>query len=575
MNPFPTPFPVLESLESRLAPAGIVALTVTNGVLTITGDVQSNEMQIIDAGGGMWTISGTVDDVANTGSATMFTLNGGAASASVLLATPTTVRANFGTGDDVMQMTDIDVAGSLTVDMGIGNDEVDLTSTSLLSTVTVKMGAGADYFTAGGDLVFGKSVSVDLGTGANTFDLNATTLDANGSITAVAGGTAVESQAFLFAAGTGEVAGSVTLRTSTASPTTFEIGDLAGDDLQINGAMTLQAGSGADSVTLRENLYVHTSLNIKLSNGNNSVTSADLDTLDVGSLVYTGGTGNDEMTLNGNTLDVYGKLSFTAGAGTNILDLNPATSLTIGGALTYSGGTGTDSLYIDGPDAYIGGIVKFTGSSGSNYLAFNAVVGDIGGVSYSGGSGSDIVDLGEYDGLTTLLSIYGNVGISASTGSADVQLRNVDVHGALTISSNVGVGGIDTTQILETVVGGVTTLNVVGRADADVVVRDSIFDRSVVVSTGGGDDYVAFDTDTDVSTIYSSFYGAVRINLGDGNDIFAAGATPIQDTVGNDFYSSVYVNGGYGYDRVYFLDSETYNNGFNGPVPWVYAEEYA
>ncbi|HYF36655.1 MAG TPA: hypothetical protein VD994_15270, partial [Prosthecobacter sp.] len=147
------------------------------------------------------------------------------------------------------------------------------------------------------------------------------------------------------------------------------------------------------------------------------------------------------------------------------------------------------------------------------------------------------------------------------------------VMGNLNVGTSVAFGGIDTVQILDSDVYGSTTLNLLGTADTDVVIRDSIFDRAVTVATGGGDDYVAFDTDTAVSSIYSEFYGPVRVILGAGNDIFAAGSNPAVDTVGNNFYSYVDVYGGTGYDRSYFIHY-AYNNGFDGPLPWTDTEEY-
>ena len=157
-------------------------------------------------------------------------------------------------------------------------------------------------------------------------------------------------------------------------------------------------------------------------------------------------------------------------------------------------------------------------------------------------------------------------------------LQSVGIEGTSSygvgISTAVVLGGIDTVQLLDSDFRGNVGINLTGSAHSDVEVRDGIFDRAVTISTGGGDDYVAFDTDTEVSSIYSVFDGYVRINLGAGNDIFAAGSNPAVDTVGNDFNSYVDVNGGTGYDEAYFMHWQ-YNNGFNGPLPWTYSvEEY-
>jgi hypothetical protein len=579
----------LEALEARLAPAGLVALSISGGVLTITGDTLANDMQIADAGGGNWAISAT------PGGTTMFSLNGGAASPAAVISAQNSIRASMGAGDDQLDLLGLQLSGGLTLngndghdsfllsaltvggavslDTGNGNDSVDFTSSQFFNTVSVRMGAGQDYLTAGGNLSFGRGLTADLGTGSNTFDVNATSLQATGAINVVAGGTSVDTQAFLLAAASAQINGSVSLRTSTASATDFQIGAVAGDDIRITGGLTLQSGSGNDNVSLTQKLQVGGTLNVQLGNGANQVVTTDLDSLRAGHFTYGGGSGTDSVTLAGNTIEVTGAVRFTGGAGSNLLDLNPATSLRIGSSLGYAGGMHDDALYIDGPDAAIGGGVSFNGANGSNYLGFNAVLGSAGGISYSGGSGTDVIDLGEFDGATDLLTIRGSVTIGAGAGSADIMIRDAIVMGNLSVNTSVAFGGIDTVQILDSDVYGTTSIYLAGWADSDVVVRDSIFDRAVSISTGGGDDYVAFDTDTAVSSIYSQFYGPVRIMLGAGNDIFAAGSNPAVDTVGCDFYSYVDVNGGTGYDRAYFIH-HAYNNGFNGPLPWTNCEEF-
>ena len=425
---------VLEILESRLAPAGLVTLSLTPaGALTLTGDALANDLQITDVGGGFWNIAPTA------GGTTLFRMNGGPALAAITFAAPLSVTGNLGAGNDVAELSGLNVAKTLTlngndgndsillsgvgiggaavVDTGAGNDDVDFTSTDFFSTSTVRMGTGADYFTAGGDLFFGRGLNVDLGTGQNTFDVNAVTLQSNGALSAVGGGTAVEAQAFILATGTGVVNGALTLRTSTASPTTFEIGSQAGDSLQITGAMTLQSGTGTDNVILREALRVGGTLGISLSNGANSVQTGDLITLNAGHLSYTGGTGQDSVTFASDTVNVTGNLSFNGGAGTNLLDLNPAVSLRIGGGLSYSGSTGNDTLLIDGPDAMIGGLVNMNASSGNNALGFDATVGSAGALTYLGGAGNDVVDVGENSGASSLITIRGNTA-SASAQAA-------------------------------------------------------------------------------------------------------------------------------------------------------------
>lgn len=557
---------LLESLESRLAPAGVVTLALTNGVLTLTGDTAANDFQITE-NGNQWTIESLA------GGTTQFKLGlNGALQSSISFAAPLSVKATLGAGADEMLLSNITLPGTLTVDTGDGHDTVDLTGASIGGLVSVRMGTGSDYFTAGGGLFFGKGLSVDLGNGANTFEINTASLTSNGNISALGGGTLLEKQTFILAAGVGTVNGAVTLRTTTTSSTDFEVGGFAGDDLYVKGAMTLQAAGGDDKVLLAGTLETGGLFTMNLGHGQNSVATSGMEALFVKGLSYVGGSGQDSVTLNGTTLSITGNLAFNAGAGTNLLDVNPSTSVAITGALIYSGGVGADTLLLDGPSVSVGGAVSMAASAGNNAFALQALSANVGAVAFSAAAGNDTVDVGAFDGASTLVTVRGAVTINTGAGSADVMVRDADIYGNLAITTVSPFGGVDTVQLLDSDFRGAVSINLAGNAESDVIVRDGIFDRTVTINTGNGDDYVQFDTDTAVSSIYSWFGGAVRISLGAGNDIFAAGSTPQVATVGNDFNSYVDVNGGYGYDRAYFIHAG-YNNGFNGPLPWTVSVE--
>jgi hypothetical protein len=558
---------VLESLESRLAPAGIVLLSMTSGVLTVNGDALSNDLQITESGNN-WTIA------PQTGGTTQFSMNGGPLLPSITFAAPLSLKANLGAGHDNLLISQAIIPGTLTVDGGEGHDTLDLTGTTISNTATVRLGNGHDYFTAGGNLFFGKGLSVDLGTGQNTFDVNANSLLSNGAISAIAGGSAIEKQTYILAAALGDVKGAITLRTSTTSPTDFEIGGLGDDSLRATGALSLLSSSGDDKITLTGSIETLSTFAMSLGHGTNSVLSDSAALIKANALSYVGGTGLDSVTLAGQSLQVITNLGFNGGAGTNLLDLNTAASIRIGGALSFIGTTGNDTLIVDGPRAIIGGLMSMNASTGNNALSINATNGSIGSVSYAASTGNDVVDVGHYQGDSALITVRGNVTISTGTGSADVMVRDSDIYGNLTVNTTVAFGGIDTVRLIDSDFRGNVGINLTGTAESDVVVRDSIFDRAVTVNTGSGDDYVAFETDTAVSSIYSVFHGTVNINLGNGNDIFAAGSNPTLATVGNDFNSYVNVNGGTGYDRAYFMHYD-YNNGFNGPLPWTSSVEEA
>ncbi len=560
---------VLESLESRLAPAGLVSLTLSaSGALTITGDADHNQFTITE-NAGMWSVADL------SGGLTKFSLNGSAAQDTASFAAPVSVAAKLGAGNDDMTLVNTTINKTFSVDTGDGNDVVDFTSARFIGTSTVAMGNGDDYFTGGGDLFFGKGLSVTLGKGANTFDINADTLVSNGNISATAGGTVLEGQAFLFQTGAGQINGGLTLRTTTGSFTDFNIGLEAADSLVVTKAMTLQSVGGEDVVTLVGDLTVGGLLAMRLGNGNNSVVTTDADQLSSYGLTYVGGTGDDTFVLEAREVIVTGSFSFSAGAGTNKLDLFTSEYLGVTKALTYTGGIGQDTMIVDGPEVYVGGVVGMAASNGTNVFAIDAVLGDLGGVKFTGGTGYDLVDIGQPDGNSTLIEVFGAVSISTGAGRSDIQILRADIRGNLSIASAVALGVDDEVRLFDSDFRGTVSVNLTGGADSYVEVRDGIFDRNVTISTGNGNDEVRFDTETatNEASIYSWFDGNVRVNLGAGDDQFYAGSDLFLDTVGNDFNGYMDVYGGTGFDTAYFMDSLAYNNGFNGPLPWASSVE--
>ncbi|TDU67234.1 hypothetical protein EI77_03436 [Prosthecobacter fusiformis] len=563
---------VIESLEARLAPAGVVALTLSaSGALTITGDVHANDFTITESGD-LWTIT------SQTGT-TDFKFNNGAEMSAITFDAPLSVKATLGDGDDVMVLDGVLIPKTLNVNTGNGNDIVDLTSTAIFSTATVAMGNGDDTFTGGGDLYFAKGFSVTLGAGANTFDVNADTLLSEGNISATAGGTILEDQAFILKAGVGEIFGSLTLRTTIGSSTEFEIGELLSDSLLVTKAMTLQSAAGSDDVTLRGDLMVGGVLSLKMGNGNNLIYTDELDQLSTKGLAYTGGTGLDDFRLEAREVIVDGSFTFSGSSGENYLDLLTTEYLGITKGLTYTGGVGQDSLVIGGPEVVVIGQVKMTGSNGFNYLGIDATWADLGSLAYSGGTGADLVEIGHLEGDSELVTVYGGMSLAMSSGDSEVHLLDTYIRGNLSITTKAALGYLDNIWLLDSDFDGSVSVNMSGTADSYVEVRDGIFNGNVTLRTGAGYDEVRFDTDIDSSSIYSEWNGYVRVYLGSGDDEFYAGGTPTQSTVGhvgNDFNYYVDVYGDAGYDTAYFMSTADYNNGFNYDDPWIFSiEDYA
>lgn len=569
MKTFAPALNVIESLEARLAPAGLVTLNISAaGALTVTGDTFDNEFTITESGD-LWTISSL------PGSGTEFQLNGGATQSAITFDAPLSLKATLGDGNDEMVLDGLTIAKTLNVNSGDGNDVVDLTSTAIFGTAKVTMGNGDDTLSAGGDLYFGRGMSVVLGKGENTFDVNAVTLLSDGNISATAAGLVTENQIFALKTGVGEVNGSVSLRTTTASFTDFEIGDSVADSLVVTKGMTLKSAAGDDLVTLQGDIIVGGVFAMQMGNGNNEVVTTNVDELAVRGLSYTGGTGDDYFLLEARDVIVDGNFNFTAGSGTNTLDLFTSEYLGITKNLAYKGGIGQDSFIVDGPEVIVTGLVSMAGSSGFNFMGIDAIEADFGRLSYTGGAGDDLVDIGQPEGGSDLVTVYGATTIRMGAGNADLQVLHAAFLGNLTITTAAGFGQGDEVRLFNSEFVGNVLVSMTGRADSYVEVSDGIFDRNVTVNTGAGFDEVRFDTTTEGSLEYSWWDGYVRVNLGSGDDVFYAGSNPAVENVGNDFNWYVDVIGGAGFDTALFIHPD-YNNGFNGPVPWLSGvEDYA
>lgn len=559
------PVSVLETLESRLAPAGLVTVNLSAaGALTLNGDVHGNDFQITEsADGTQWTLSNLADGSGTT----KFSFNGGAQVDSLTFDAPLSLKATLGDGDDRMVLQDTFIPKTLNVNTGNGNDKVELISALVTGNSTIVMGNGDDTFGASGDLVF-KALSVNLGSGKNVFDVNADTLDMTGNLLAQAGGTIFESQYFGLKTGDGDVTGSVTLKTTTGSPTTFVIGALPDDLLQITKGMTLQSAGGNDTVALQGDIEMGGLFAVKLGHGTNSLTSADLGVLYAKGMTYTGGKDGDTLSLLGSEVIITGNLTLSTSNGENYVDLN-GDYLGVTGNLNYTGGTGTDDILVEAGELVVSGSFSFKGSHGNNVLDFfpATTVSIAKNFTYSGGTGDDklIFDILQPAEGDLIVTVGQKTVINTGVGSADIQFLNAIMVGTVGITTNADVryGELDQVLMLESEFNSHVNINMRGSANSTVEVRNGIFDGKLLVSTGAGNDTVWFDTETDVPGIRSWYFDYVRVNLGAGDDAFYAGTEktgPGYENFGNDFQWAVDVFGGSGYDIALF--GPDYNNTF-------------
>ena len=134
----------LELLECRIAPAGVVKVTVTAGVLNLEGDPAANDVTVAETAPGVLAITGNHETQVSFAGVTD-------TSASVTLPV-TTLTADLGGGNDVLALKNLTLTKDVTVTDGSGSDTVtignnaDLAKASFKSSVKIVGGTENDTF---------------------------------------------------------------------------------------------------------------------------------------------------------------------------------------------------------------------------------------------------------------------------------------------------------------------------------------------------------------------------------------------------------------------------------------------
>jgi hypothetical protein len=189
----------IERLEGRIAPAGIVTVDLTNGILTLTGDVDGNSVSVEAGLTNQIRVTGLTGTTLNNATDTElgFDLPSGGLRG---------INVDLGNGGDVLSLTnlktrrDIDVdlgdginvanffnlnARNFTIAGGSGNDTV----TFLFSGRTVVRGGleftagdGVNTLSIASEAKIAKGISYVGGSGTDTFVITASKLTVNGGI---------------------------------------------------------------------------------------------------------------------------------------------------------------------------------------------------------------------------------------------------------------------------------------------------------------------------------------------------------------------------------------------------------
>lgn len=379
---------MIECLESRIAPAGLVAVSLKGGVLSFTGDAEDNAIQITPLGGGDYDIRGLngtlLDRGIGVGPEIAFFLSG-------ILAG---LKVDLGAGSDSFDSTGLKVAGATSILGGEGTDGVVLSNHTNLGAITVDGGAGNDTVTFGGDYTLVRSKLTYTDTiGDNNFQVSSKS--ATFSSFQYTGGTGEDMLSFTspilrtgaitvdFSTGVGNfliegksatIGGALNVKLGAATSGTCEV---KSDIFTITGAMNVGLGIGGNFLQIAPLLYgriggalkvtteagedagtdlimvsgaevsIGGGVNVQLGEGSNSFTLGGTVFRSGGDFVYTGGGGGDFVGLAPDNLTVSKKLVLNMGGGGNTADLAGSNNVLTGG-MQYTGGDGEETLNLGG-----------------------------------------------------------------------------------------------------------------------------------------------------------------------------------------------------------------------------------
>jgi len=499
-----TPMAAVEPLESRIAPAVILNVTVNAaGVSVVEDKANAGDSHVtftVAANGDL-----TIDP---TDAFTQLRING----AAPLAAGDATTIAGFagglklalGTGTD-----DITLTGSfpktVAIDLGTGpgSNDVTVTNASIGGAFSVKAGSGNDSVTFSGTAVnlFG-AVKLALGDGDNALANSADRLTVNGNFSAVGG---KNGDNFLMDGKTVAIGGKLDLSTGTGN-------DQAGFDvtqtLQIDGGVSLKTTGSIDTNTTHMLRAV------------NAVSIGSKVTMAIAK-----GTGNQSVVSTAGSVSIQGAATFTTGGGQfNEVKVTADTSLSISGAITAT----TKSL-----DAELD--VKARTGTGRINGAFTATgfltvigefVGSIAGpakIALAGGQNG-------YALLGTKLSDTAPLWLAAVsyTSKADgntFALSNTVVQGALKVS---GGAGNDSFVMDDTVLAAASTVDL-GANNDSFFIETGVFPPTtsqilapLTLKGGAGDDTFNFSGNNMNATLRA--VAKVTADGGAGTDTANIGA---------------------------------------------------
>lgn len=498
----------IESLESRIAPAGLVLATY-NAVtreLTITGDDSSNSVAVYQTGPTTWRVEGKED--------------------AALVNTSINV-----VGDERLE---IGAIAKLTVLMAGGDDTVELINLRALKSLSVDTGAGADVVETMGLVVKGNA-TLSMGAGLDAVDLDGLVAAISGNLSVTDGGDGLT---FTFGAANSTIGGSVQFTGGAGADALLMATDTnlkIGKQVEFNGnggldrlefgsqgtvsigrdrlgrSVIYQGGSAADRIGIGSSKVALLGSVEMTGAGGNDTLDIDGGLVSVGrsvagvSVFLDGGQGADQIDLQGSSFTALGQVFLDGGTEADKLDLTGAHRLVLKAGVRVEGGAGADLLDISADSLAVTGSVQFNGGDDADTAIIKGdgtITGAVSLVLGAASSGVQSADIRSRSGLPGSLKISGSVTVDATLASATTldfaKLTNIKVGGAVSLLMGEGASSVDIDNI---VVGGAFTIDTRGGTDDVQIERDatfgtSLFRKLATIMLGGGTDTLFIGKDS-------------------------------------------------------------------------------
>jgi hypothetical protein len=488
----------IEPLESRIAPAGVIDITLTGKALMIKqAPGEDSEIAVsMDVTGALVVAPDATTtlrfDLSTFAPGDLLTFRDFGRGVSIFLSD----------GADVVRLTG-QFPGPVTVDLGTGNNTVELAGVTITGAFNFKGGPQGDVMLTNHHNSFLGNFTANFGDGDDQISRN--TVDPSnftvGKNLTVLGGAGLND--LILRANHVHVAGNALFK---GHGTTNNQGFDGLDSLRIGGSVTMLSTPGISSMPLNPGQTVQSlfSNNLIFVGGNVKLTSgaADLVRQDI---------------FSGGRVHVGGGVSMISAKGPrlNPLQLIANDTLYVGKSVTV---IGNDELQLE---------LQGTNESGESYIG--------GALTAKGLRGARVMLDGVIAGKTTL-TLGGKASVLASLtpASADGSIR---LLGAVQISTPFAATG--TTQINHASLESSLTIKD-GAGTRTVSLFDSLILGGVSIDTGGGVDTVQLATAGSEAGL--SIYAPVKILTGAGADTIALGG----DTPGTGLftYRTVLVDGG-------------------------------